>query len=340
MLASGATSWGAWDVPAAKLSPPSPPPPGTGLLHLLTFNGATAFRRWKRPVPRCPFAARLLPLQWGHRLSAMETSSPQALPVCCPFAARLLKRALLVAPLLPASMGPPPFGDGNVAPQAHENVRLVNASMGPPPFGDGNVPDSWVPSSDHTPLQWGHRLSAMETLLRPGWESNVPSRFQWGHRLSAMETRWSSQAWPGLSTASMGPPPFGDGMTIVQAEVGRGYELQWGHRLSAMETSKSGRARNITSSGFNGATAFRRWKQRLPAASPRRQGCASMGPPPFGDGNVRWPVLDDQPGLHASMGPPPFGDGNDTDTGSAWQPGLVLQWGHRLSAMETLTDNE
>ena len=53
---------GAWDVPAAKLSPPGPLPPGTGLLHLLTFNGATAFRRWKRPVPRCPFAVYLLPL--------------------------------------------------------------------------------------------------------------------------------------------------------------------------------------------------------------------------------------------------------------------------------------
>ena len=72
MLASGATSWGAWDVPAAKLSPPvrpfpvrgfcicspsmGPPPFGDGnvqsraarLLSICCpFNGATAFRRWK-----------------------------------------------------------------------------------------------------------------------------------------------------------------------------------------------------------------------------------------------------------------------------------------------------
>ena len=127
----------------------------------MSFNGATAFRRWKRPVPRCPFAARLLSiccpfngatafrrwkrpvavrlpvccpfvvwmpsLQWGHRLSAMETSSP-ALPVCCPFAVYLLplqwghrlsametsSPALPVCCLVAApSMGSPPFGDGN-----------------------------------------------------------------------------------------------------------------------------------------------------------------------------------------------------------------------------------
>ena len=279
MLASGATSWGAWDVPAAKLSPPGPPPPGTGLLHLLTFNGATAFRRWKRPVPRCPFAAPLLPLCCPFAAPLLPLCCPFAaplLPLCCPFAAPLLPLCCpFAAPLLPLCC---PFAapllplccpfNGATAFRRWKRARLLGAhqrphaaSMGPPPFGDGNAVS-------------GATVEEFERLL------------QWGHRLSAME------------------------MTIVQAEVGRGYELQWGHRLSAMETSKSGRARNITSSGFNGATAFRRWKQRLPAASPRRQGCASMGPPPFGDGNVRWPVLDDQPGLHASMGPPPFGDGN------------------------------
>ena len=84
-------------------------------------------------------------------------------------------------------------------------------------------------------LQWGHRLSAMETLPRklPGWwslsafngatafrrwklrakeELGRTSRLQWGHRLSAMETR--------VLRRSLGGPP----------------RLQWGHRLSAMET--------------------------------------------------------------------------------------------------------
>ena len=198
MLASGATSWGAWDVPAAKLSPPGPPPPGTGLLHLLTFNGATAFRRWKRPVPRCPFAVYLLPLQWGHRLSAMETSSP-ALPVCCLFAA--------------PSMGPPPFGDGNMVTIDGQRYTPFSASMGPPPFGDGNMTDPKTGVTVEVKLQWGHRLSAMETWDWARWWW-VPSPSFNG---ATAFRRWK----PGISPDASGTA----------------RELQWGHRLSAMETS-------------------------------------------------------------------------------------------------------
>ena len=157
-----------------------PPPFGDGNRHPTGYN----------PTPA--------DLQWGHRLSAMETAEK-------------------IAP----SMGPPPFGDGN--------IFQVHPSMGPPPFGDGNL---------HLDLQWGHRLSAMENGLHnpdeitpsmgppPFGDGNkrLPyawdqSRFfgflQWGHRLSAMETRLRS-----LRTAarilhpSMGPPPFGDGNVI------------------------------------------------------------------------------------------------------------------------------
>ena len=192
MLASGATSWGAWDVPAAKLSPPGPPPPGTGLLHLLTFNGATAFRRWKRPVPRCPFAAPLL-------------------PVCCPFngatAFRRWKRPVprcpFAAPLLPLCC---PFNGATAF------RRWKRRSPGP--CFNGAVSRPVV--NQQCPLQWGHRLSAMETTCRltslsarstivtlsrfngatafRRWkQGGVPRRgpvyqpLQWGHRLSAME---------------------------------------------------------------------------------------------------------------------------------------------------------
>ena len=37
------------------------------------FNGATAFRRWKPGISQ-ELAYRAWQLQWGHRLSAMETS--------------------------------------------------------------------------------------------------------------------------------------------------------------------------------------------------------------------------------------------------------------------------
>ena len=111
-----------------------------------------------------------------------------------------------------ASMGPPPFGDGN---SAHPNRRwpestrfngatafrrwklggllLVDAvqlaSMGPPPFGDGNM--CGVPC-----------LVSCQAAL------------QWGHRLSAMETHESGDVDDGNHAASMEPPPFGDGNSV------------------------------------------------------------------------------------------------------------------------------
>ena len=132
-------------------------------------------------------------LQWGHRLSAMETRRARSWSTGWH----------------PASMGPPPFGDGNM--QRHAPARVgIGASMGPPPFGDGN--------------------------------RGVPA----GGALRG--------------TASMGPPPFGDGNLGAVVASMRESELQWGHRLSAMETCSSClwayRRR-----GFNGATAFRRWKR-------------------------------------------------------------------------------
>ena len=131
-------------------------------------------------------------LQWGHRLSAMETRT---------------ERFSIVSSKVP-SMGPPPFGDGNSSgggrrrrwpcpsmgppPFGDGNDELLelitalsNPSMGPPPFGDGNLP--WTVDVEFVDaLQWGHRLSAMETVVnrRVHFQCHVPS---------------------------MGPPPFGDG---------------------------------------------------------------------------------------------------------------------------------
>ena len=84
--------------------------------------------------------------------------------------------------------------------------------MGPPPFGDGNV--LIVMAFIFLPmLQWGHRLSAMETSVSSSMP-NPTSPLQWGHRLSAMETMYKDVQWCGWA------------------------ELQWGHRLSAMETKE------------------------------------------------------------------------------------------------------
>ena len=132
---------------------------------------------------------------------------------------------------------------------------------------------AWTTNANSMPkvLQWGHRLSAMETLGKGDIASLSERHLQWGHRLSAMETGRPEEAHHLPGDPSMGPPPFGDGNPAA------GY-----------------RARGV--------------------------GVPSMGPPPFGDGN---PVANGATAFRRRMGPP-----SDTLT-------HTLQWGHRLSAMET-----
>ena len=138
--------------------------------------------------------------------------------------------------------------------------------MGPPPFGSGNSWHAGDPGANGTALQWGHRLSAVETI--PMYDDAVGViTLQWGHRLSAVET---------ASIAS-----------VSCAAI----MLQWGHRLSAVET----------------------WGVRTPGGAGYH---ASMGPPPFGSGNLRQGQLPPLAGV-ASMGPPPFGSGNHCRK-SAW----------------------
>ena len=64
----------------------------------------------------------------------------------------------------------------------------LGPSMGPPPFSDGNLPDHGTFDRNNADLQWGHRLSAMETGLTYARVLLARYSLQWGHRLSAMET--------------------------------------------------------------------------------------------------------------------------------------------------------
>ena len=187
-----------------------------------------------------------------------------------------------------ASMGPPPFGDGKLQQEAGSE-RANLASMGPPPFGDGkghyfaSCSSTYASFNGATAFRrW--KASANPILLRSAYA------LQWGHRLSAMES------WP---------KP--DGGWLQDRLL-----LQWGHRLSAME-SPLFLPSDRFGYGFNGATAFRRWKERLTVASSQgTHRLASMGPPPFGDGK-RVDVLIYNVVEGASMGPPPFGDGKFAD---------------------------
>ena len=157
------------------------------------------------------------------------------------------------------------------------------ASMGPPPFGDGKM------CSSRARLKTSLRFNGATAfrrwkVLNQASSAVVSALLQWGHRLSAMESTGVAADCGDAHTASMGPPPFGDGK------------------------AKPPPTRLTSSGGFNGATAFRRWKVRV-GVSRRDARPASMGPPPFGDGKSAATSVSNA--LHE------------------------LQWGHRLSAMES-----
>ena len=180
-------------------------------------------------------------------------------------------------------MGPPPFGDGNILCEVHTSY-CSPPSMGPPPFGDGNWPHGlllhqirrpfngatafrrWKPSCSKPSRCTGSTFNGATAFRR--WKLNLmidyartTNHLQWGHRLSAMETT-----------------------TSKEEALALGF-LQWGHRLSAMETARRLTRKKPSSTAFNGATAFRRWNLCRKGNQGRLH--PSMGPPPFGDGNVR-----------------------------------------------------
>ena len=207
------------------------------------FNGATAFRRWKRPS----VAGMLISVSRFNGATAFRRWKRDNLPDNDDNSR--------------ASMGPPPFGDGNNATEAGGKMTTV-ASMGPPPFGDGNVIKCLVLSSS--------RLCFNGATAFRRWKPGRPGRG--GPALLCFNGATAFRRWKlardiegffadGL--ASMGPPPFGDGNQMLWRWNLNYVLLQWGHRLSAMETSAvQGLLQSIKPS-FNGATAFRRWKRSI-----------------------------------------------------------------------------
>ena len=146
----------------------------------ITFNGATAFQRWKQLSMGLILSSCQYDLQWGHRLSAMETGADRWPWEILQWGHRLsametgiAKRKNATAFQRNPSMGPPPFSDG----------KHREPSMGPPLSAMETFQGSCS-----TSLQWGHRLSAMETCRVAVGVGRPYALLQWGHRLSAMET--------------------------------------------------------------------------------------------------------------------------------------------------------
>ena len=149
--------------------------------------------------------------------------------------------------------------------------------MGPRPLGRGNAADRRTCTGLPRPLQWGHGLSAVETIAEWGLDSaaveTLGVSLQWGHGLSAVENhlRYSKHQQKGY-IASMGPRPVGHGTPVDARPMDNAGTLQWGHGLSAVEMHLPRRDQTARKLSFNGATASRPWKMRAgkPEPSPTR----------------------------------------------------------------------
>src|SRR3989339_695735 len=137
--------------------------------------------------------------------------------------------------------------------------------------------------------------------------------------------------------ASMGPRPFSRGnMAYPVPLCSSRLLLQWGHGLSAVETPRWPALRGNRGPRFNGATAFQPWKRRGSIGPGGRQrgfnGATAFQPWKPPQGKTR-PACTSR----ASMGPRPFSRGNAADPRVRLLRLARLQWGHGLSAVETLT---
>ena len=256
-------------------------------------------------------------LQWGHHLSAVETCcSPVSVCRCTSTfnGATTFRQWKPSGSLLTLSVGTAFNGATTFRQWKHDHRRrkgsaVLLPSMGPPPFGSGNV-GLWRSSACWAlSLQWGHHLSAVETALPYGldavtiYPSMGPPPFGSGNSdvAEGIHIRIhpsmgpppfgsgndvSGGPWSGQYRPSMGPPPFGSGNGPDQPQNGAesGYlqwghhlsavetrwptlphgfmnRLQWGHHLSAVETPYGVPEDSSRLDSFNGATTFRQWKR-------------------------------------------------------------------------------
>ena len=254
-----------------------------------SFNGATAFQRWKHPRPagdqqgNCPFNGATAFQRW--KPAPKTGRGPQRYPFNGATAFQRWK--------------PEEVQELKAAYEALQWSHRLSAM---------ETPKTVSPMLTTWALQWSHRLSAMETT-QPPQKHKSRTYLQWSHRLSAMETFYG-RVCPGCQHApSMEPPPFSDGNGQEPAE-------QRPPVMPSMEPPpfSDGNACASTAtptrrSTFNGATAFQRWKQGYPRRRQRQGDALQWSHRLSAMETTIWQGLPG-PGRTPSMEPPPFSDGN------------------------------
>ena len=159
---NGATAFRRWKVVGTKKE---------RVLPVASFNGATAFRRWKDELVHTRVLT-VYSLQWGHRLSAMESAPPMI--------AATIQPRLQWGHRLSAMESRQTSGRAHWRGSSFNGATAFRRWKGLAGLGDTLYVNE---------LQWGHRLSAMERETVVGGQVSWDDALQWGHRLSAMERR-------------------------------------------------------------------------------------------------------------------------------------------------------
>ena len=159
-----------------------------------SFNGATAFQPWRQSSLSTAHGSARTWLQWGHGLSAVETRGLHSRGV--------IRRE--------ASMGPRPFSRGD--PGAPRALRSASSR-----FNGATAFQPWRRRDlRHGRLRGRARFNGA-TAFQPWrlgalrWVTSPEEELQWGHGLSAVETIRNADASATKKVASMGPRPFSRG---------------------------------------------------------------------------------------------------------------------------------
>ena len=261
------------------------------------FNGAATFRsrnaHGRRLDVRLAHLASMGPRPFGRGMAVRRrlTARRQAASMGPrPFGRGMIWNPDAASSDEIASMGPRPFGRGMFKVQA-VNKSALWASMGPRPFGRGmRQPFRLRVSSIR--LQWGRDLSVAECARHVAFGQHR-GRFNGAATFRSRNADALGAAiWP-QGPASMGPRPFGRGMSIsflLRREIvccfngaatfrsrnvwprrplrTRCMALQWGRDLSVAECIHAVWPHGLRAC-FNGAATFRSrnvW-QRLPRLS-------------------------------------------------------------------------
>ena len=177
-----------------------------------------------------------------------------------PFSRGYMPPQSLIPMISLASMGPRPFSRGYYISHPHLHKQDI-ASMGPRPFSRGYGSQYIALEFWWLLLQWGHGLSAVDTLVNDSAQAFIARGLQWGHGLSAVDTNCKDgligvccigfngatafQPWIlDKERRRRGRRPCFNGATAFQPWIQlRGerrlifsFLLQWGHGLSAVDT--------------------------------------------------------------------------------------------------------